>query len=419
MQVNTKVSTQFATAQSAHQVGLLISIAGEAPLERPPINLALVLDRSGSMHGAPLAAAKAAARRFVALLAPSDRLTVVTFSDDAQTLFGPGSPADPAAACAIDAITSQGMTNLSGGWLEGRSRVGEGMVTGTNRVVLLTDGGANVGVTDRARLADLAAAAARQGVSTTSIGFGATFDEDLLTAMATAGGANYWYVERLDQMGPIFDEEIEGLVTLAAQNLTVTIRLDHPGVAGVTVLHNAVTRSADGDYVVRLGDLYATSPCELGLVFHVENVGALGPTRLGTAEVRADVLLEDGIEHRVIRAPVMANLDGASHPEPAVERTIVRLEAARARQRAVEEADQGDFRAAGHMLREASARLRMLPLDETLSEEIADLEAEAQRMEERRYDAADRKYNLARGYAVSCGRAEYSRKISRRRRPKA
>jgi Ca-activated chloride channel family protein len=190
-----QLSTHALTTQNAHQVGVLVTLSGEAPRRRSPINVALVLDRSGSMSGEPLRAAKEAALRFAGFLGDEDRLTVVSFADQVETDFGPASPtALPpdrptalAPTAAIQSIVSGGSTNLSGGWLMGQRQVRAGLVDGTNRVVLLTDGQANVGVVDPTQLAGLAADSAAQRVSTTCIGFGPGFNEDLLAAMAKAG----------------------------------------------------------------------------------------------------------------------------------------------------------------------------------------------------------------------------------------
>jgi Ca-activated chloride channel family protein len=99
--------------------------------------------------------------------------------------------------------------------------VEQARVDGTNRAVLLTDGQANVGVVEPPKLIGLAQQGAGRRVSTTCIGFGMNYDEDLLQPMTEAGGGNYWYVETNDQMAGILGTEIEGLVALAAQNVEV------------------------------------------------------------------------------------------------------------------------------------------------------------------------------------------------------
>ncbi len=299
MKADIRLSTRFVTTQNAHQVGMLVTLTGEAPVTRPPINVALVLDRSGSMSGAPLDAAKEAAGRFASFLSHQDRLSVVVFDEEVQTIFGPAPAGDPSALEAIAHVYPGGSTNLSGGWLKGRKLVEKSLVEGTNRVVLLTDGQANAGVVDPAKLVGLAKSGAARRVSTTCIGFGAHFNEDLLEPMAAAGAGNYWYVESYDQMAAIFQGEIEGLVALAAQNVEIEVRLTHPHAAGVSFMQSyPVESTAEGTWRVVLNDLYATSPRALGMVFHVEDVRELGKVQLGEVRIEADVMSEAGVEHR-------------------------------------------------------------------------------------------------------------------------
>ncbi len=270
MNAELKLSTKFLTSQDAHQVGMLVTVGSEAPVERPPINVSLVLDRSGSMAGEPLEAAKDAAVAFTQFLSDRDRLSVVAFDNQVFPMWGPQAAGHPAVEHVIRSIAPGGSTNLSGGWLKGRELVQREIVDGTNRVVLLTDGCANCGITDDEQLAALARGAQSESVSTTCIGFGPHFNEDLLQGMSDAGRGNYWYVEHHDQMGGIFDEEIEGLVALAGQNLEIVVRLTDQRVQGVTFLQDYPSRRLDdGSWHLVLGDLYATSPRILGLIFHV------------------------------------------------------------------------------------------------------------------------------------------------------
>jgi Ca-activated chloride channel family protein len=395
---------------------MLVSLSGEMPGRRAPINIALVLDRSGSMGGMPLAAAKAAAAGFASFLTGQDRLSVVVFDDTVEAIFGPAPGGDPAAADAIGRVQSGGSTNLSGGWLLGRTLVEQGRVEGTNRVVLLTDGQANVGIVEPPRLLGLAGDGAARGASTTCIGFGAHFNEDLLEQMARAGGGNYWYVEADDQMAGIFAGEIEGLVALAAQNVEVEVRLTHPGVAGVSFLQSyPVVQTAAGGWRVRLNDLYATAPKALGLVFHVEDVRGLGKVQLGEVRIEADVVGEAGIAHRTTVMPVYANLDGEDRVEPAVEQSFLRFRAARAREDAVRLADGGEFDGAAACLGVAAAALACSPCAPQVAEEIEDLETEAARLRSRQYEASDRKYHSARAMANRDMKSEYAARVSRRR----
>ncbi len=417
MQADLNLSTEFVTAQHAHQIRLLVSLKGENPTQRAPINTSLVLDRSGSMSGEPLQAAKDATTRFIQFLGPEDRTSVVAFDDEVVTFADPGSCQPDAVAELVHAIKSirpGGTTNLSGGWIKGQNHVGSGKVEGVNRVLLLTDGLANVGITDPDKLRLMTEAARRKGITTTCIGFGPHFNEDLLQAMADAGGGNFWYVESHDQMGPIFEEEIEGLVSLAAQNVEVTLTLSHDRAAGVTFPQDyLVVQTEDDTWCATLGDLYGNAPLNLAAVIHIEDVADLGEVAVGTAVIEADVIQSNGIEHRTITLPIVANLDGSRRIEPIVEATFLRYSVALARRQAVEMADTGDLEGAAVVLRSKAHEL-VSELDTPgVREEMEDLEAEAERLNRRLYSSADRKYHQASAKAMWRDEDAYLAKIRR------
>ena len=417
MQTTATVSTTFAATHDRHRVGLLVTVNGDLPAARPPVNVALVLDRSGSMQRVPIIEAREAALRFASFLAAADRLTVVAFDHEVDLLYGPGPGNAPEAQDAIRRLYARGNTNLSGGWLEGHRQVSRALVEGTNRVILLTDGQANAGVTDLPALRLLTAGAAEGRVSTTCIGFGPHFNEDLLKAMAEAGGGRFWYVERTDQMTGSFEEEIEGLVSLAAQNVTIEVTLTHPGVAGVSIVPDLPTdRTPDGGWRVRLGDLYAVQPRSVGCILHVENAGNFGDVELGRIAVHADIIGPNGIEHRTTTLPVMATLDGQDHVAAEVESAFLRFQAATARDEAIRLADRGDLHAAGHALKLAADAIDAETSDATLRELREDLLAESARLYDSEFDHADRKYHVARSIYAKEGRRGGEEKLSRRKR---
>jgi len=161
--------------------------------------------------------------------------------------------------------------------------------------------------------------------------------------------------------------------------------------------------------------LFRSSPRSLGLFLHVNDVGALGETKIAEVRVSADVIQAEGIAHETFVLPVIANLDGADHVEPTVERSFVRFEAAKAREEAVRRADAGDLDGAAQSLGCAEAMLRPYQAEPGMQEEIADLAAEAVRLKERHYDASDRKYHIVSSMAVHEGKAAYLKKMRRRR----
>lgn len=414
MRADNQLSTKFMTAQNAHQVGILTTLSSDMPTMRPPINVVLVLDRSGSMAGAPLAAAIEAARRFAGFLGPQDRFAVVAFDDQVTVVSEPGPGGDPVTVEQILRIRAGGSTNLSGGWLKGLELARQGLVEGVNRLVLLTDGVANAGVVEPGTLAAMVHGGSDAGVSTTCIGFGSDFNEDLLQALGREGKGNYWYVERDDQMAGIFEGEIEGLVAIGAQNVEVKVRLLHPKAAGVTFLqHYPVSQMADGTWSVSLGDLYATSPLSLGLIVHIEDVETLGVAPVAEVRCSADVILPGGIEHRIVTQVLQANLDGADHPDPIVEKTFLRFAVADGREKATTLADAGDTDGAAGLLCDVAERLARYGDDEELAQERADLVREADDLRDREFSASDKKYMLASAMAMREGKKAYRDKIRR------
>jgi Ca-activated chloride channel family protein len=233
--------------------------------------------------------------------------------------------------------------------------------------------------------------------------------------MARAGGGNYWFVEGDDQMTSIFENEIKGLVALSAQNVEVTVRLTHPRTAGVTVLQSLpMTQLPDGSRRITIGDLYATSPRTLGLRFHVDSVAELLETQVAEVTIEADVMTVQGIGHRTITMPVMANLDGTDHVEPLVEDTMLEFQAAQAREEAIRLADRGEYEQAAQCLGVVMSACEMSP-SPLLREEAADLRAQAQLLKERRYSAMDRKYDAAMAMSQRENKRGYTRQLREKR----
>lgn len=162
--------------------------------ERVPVNLALAIDVLGSMAGEKLEAARATAVAVAESLYPGDRLTVVAFSDRAELLLD-ACPMDTAgctiAIAAIRELRTRGSTNLHGGWDLAVGHVAAAMAAqprASHRVLLITDGRANVGIHDTPSLARFAGDAFRDGIITSAVGIGDDYDEGLLSAITEAGG---------------------------------------------------------------------------------------------------------------------------------------------------------------------------------------------------------------------------------------
>ena len=211
-------------------VSLVVGIdALELQGPRPPINAAIVLDRSGSMSGDKIRHAKEAAKAFVRGMRDGDRVALVTYSSNVEVLL-PSAPiqeeSQMRALALIEAIEVAGMTNLSGGLLAGRDQVlassGDGRV---NRVVLISDGVANVGITDASGLARLAEDLREHSVSLTAMGVGLDFNEDVMMRLADRGGGNYYYVRDAHRLAGVFRKELQSLAGVVAQRPEVVVRL--------------------------------------------------------------------------------------------------------------------------------------------------------------------------------------------------
>ncbi len=380
-------------------VQALLEIEGAAPEgeERLPMNLALVLDRSGSMTGEKLRNAREAAHLLVRGLRPDDVVSVVAYDHEVETLASGSRDAQGHADAlrAIDALHPRGMTNLSGGWFRGRDLAqGQLVRDGVNRVLLMTDGLANQGITHRGALEELCRDAAAHGITTTTIGFGADYDEDLLRAMAEAGGGRSWYVENPDQAPGVFEEEIEGLLNLAAQN--VRIRLRTEGTARLrTLRHDYPVTHVPGGVDIAAGELYALEPRLVLLDLELPHWDEGQEVELATIEVAGMVLTPGGgVEERLVRLPIRMVVGEEPRVDAEIERTSVLLEAARARRKAVELHERGDFAGALCALSLARSAIADACLDDAESRrEAEDLERVMRVAESARdFDARDIKY---------------------------
>ncbi len=253
--------------------------------QREDVAMALVIDRSGSMVGQPLADAKLAAARAVDALSPDDFVAVVAYSTDAQTIteLGRATPEHKARAkAAIEAIRADGGTNISAGVTLGATQLAGRDRDDLGRVVLISDGQANEGIYDRGGLAALAGRTASGGVSLTAVGVGLDFDEVTMTEMAVAGRGNYYFVERAADLVGMFDRELGSL----GETVVVDARLDVTPAAGVEILEAygyRLDRSGEG-VVVPVADLRAGERRKVVLRVRVRADQA-GPRQLATTKL--------------------------------------------------------------------------------------------------------------------------------------
>jgi Ca-activated chloride channel family protein len=314
--------------------------------QRPNLNLTLALDRSGSMEGPKMSLTRQAAAQVVHSLAAEDLLSLVTFDHEIETLLQHAQVCDKGPLLRrIGQIEARGTTALFGGWHRaGALGLASASPSRLNRVILLTDGAANEGETDLEVISKHVHELAQQGVQTTTLGFGAGYNENLLQSMARCGQGNHFYVESPDQLAQFFQLEMDGL--MATMGTQVRLRLEAPG-ASVEWLAQ-VNLTPEGE--VRLADLVNEAPMHLMVRLTLPQAVPIQATLYWHCQVEA---CPKSLE-RVLNLPIMAATQRQALPmHPEVEVHLATAMAARARHEAMASLQVGDEKKALSILKES------------------------------------------------------------------
>ncbi|MEP6731093.1 MAG: VWA domain-containing protein [bacterium] len=339
-----RADRQLIRARGASVRYLLASIAARTaqPREdRIPVNIALVLDRSGSMkdeHKFPLAVE--AAKQALRLFDDNDRFSLIVF-DDQIDVITPSTLATTDAKKrtlrALQQIAPRSSTDLCSGWMHGCEELSSHLGDDTiSRVLLLTDGQANHGEVNHEVLAHHAAELHRRGITTSAFGVGADFDERLLRDIATEGGGNFYFVQRAEQIPDLVTSELGEALEVVAPRATLTLTV--PRGAEASVVSRLRSRKSDErtGITVQIGDLVSAQ--ELDVVLRVKF--PLGET---DDTMRVTATLDDTTWASVDFTYASHTANDEQPRDSQVDREVARVFASRARAEATEANRAGDF----------------------------------------------------------------------------
>lgn len=349
MHVTAYLDIDLVAVEQADQVTLMLELlAPPAPAgaARAPACVQVVLDRSGSMHaGDRLASARQALAALVDRLEPADAFGLVAFDDEIDVVVPAGPLADkPAVQAAIAGVYPRGGTNLSSGLLRGVQEARRVAAPGGTTLLVVSDGLANQGVTDPARLGGVAAAAARAGITISTIGVGLGYDETVLAAVARGGGGDHVFAEEADAAAAAVAGEVAGLLCRTVQAASLLVR-PTADVASVTVFNDLPSQAVDGGIMVELGDLWAGECRRLLLGLHVPATAVLGLAQIARLELR--YVAVPALAEHAVTLPVSVNVvpgDQAAGrvPDPRVRTELLFQRAQDAKRRAAEAIAHGD-----------------------------------------------------------------------------
>jgi Ca-activated chloride channel family protein len=276
---------------------------------RTPLNLCLVIDRSGSMEGPPLDYVKQACSYVVDMLTPNDILSIVTFEESVDVLMPPQRVTNKQLIKeGIQRLMPGNTTNLYDGLSLGMQQVLASPDPGrATRLVVLTDGDPTAGIKDFSALVNHAAEIKQRGITCTFLGFGPDYNEELLHALAKRAGGNYYYIPRPELIPEVFRTELEKLMTVVARNLHLSVKTAR------WVTLRAPTVGADGS--MGLADLERGQTLEQVFDFEFTN-HPLGWYRVAAGKLTYEDLLTGSAETVDIDFVMEFTADAARYSAP-------------------------------------------------------------------------------------------------------
>jgi Ca-activated chloride channel family protein len=365
VQLQADLGHSVLSTRKADKTYLRLSLKTLAAIKserRPPINVAIVIDRSGSMTGDRIEAAKKAAHVALDRLSSDDIVSVVTYNHKVDVLAPAGrlGPARQEIERAIDKLAVDGTTALYAGTEEGGEQVKKFLSdTKVNRVVLISDGLANVGPSSPGEVAELGRKLAGKGISVTTIGLGLDYNEDLMQRLASASDGNHAFVESPRQLAGIFDKEFGDALSIAAQDLTIIIEC-RAGFKPTRVLGREADISGS-TIKLKMNQLQADN--ERYVVIEMETPRGARAGEADVADIKVEYLDLDKGARSEKQASVRARVsDDDKDVEASINKGVLAQVTAQIateqNEKAVEMRDKGDISGARQMLENNAAYIK-------------------------------------------------------------
>jgi Ca-activated chloride channel homolog len=397
MKTKLILDTDIIAIESADKVTLMVDLTApvsENQTSRPARGVQICLDVSGSMEGAPLAAAKESILKLIDRLDKKDSFGVVIFDDTAKVSV----PTKPlldhniaAVKKAIRNIQTGGSTDISAGFTLAMREASRAKLEGGTSLLLISDGHANAGERDPQFFADVAAKSATEKITSASIGLGNGYDETILEAIAQGGGGAHRFAADIDEAVGAIAAEVDDLLDKAIVNCVLRFRPTAmaQGQPKIELLQRLPYWMDGQDYVVQLGDLYAGENRRFIIMVDVPGIEALGLCKIADVTIEyTDLAARNEIS---VSMPVNVNVVPGDQAAGRIEDPIVKaermiLQAQSEKALATEEILQGNSKSASKRLKGTATNLRsqasqIRVTDERSAESLAIILEEAAEMD--------------------------------------
>ena len=397
-----RVETDRAILPAGDSQNVVLKITLDAPpspahIKRPLVNLALVLDQSGSMSGTKIQQAKAAAIEALTRLGLQDIFSVVVYDTNVHTIV----PAQRAGNIqsiinTIQQIRAGGSTALFGGVSQGASEIRKNLESDyVHRIILLSDGLANVGPRMPEDLGRLGAALIKENISVTTVGVGTDYNEDLMTRLAQKSDGNTYFVESGFDLPRIFAAELGDVLNVVAKKVKVTITLSD-NVEAINIIGRE-GRIRENQIEFYMNQLYGDQ--EKYALVEVNIPKSTSGSRIKIAQV--DVTYENPFSRKPEKSTGISYASFSSDSGKVARSTNIEVIReyqlnlnALAQEKAIELSDQGKKKEAVQELKQSAARLKQVGSrynDKELLKEADELEVQADTIEDRGMSPKSRK----------------------------